>query len=107
MVRQKELNLENMSDDVDRYFIVNDFDRPCPRLIAYMCDDGNLRYVNRDVRQRCGSQGISSDNICLSMFGFRLNNGHFTQVEESSATYPDGHPRPWQGLTQFSIESIL
>lgn len=34
---------------MSKYYIVNEVDRPCERLVAVLCKDGYLRYVHGDL----------------------------------------------------------
>lgn len=88
------------------YYIVNCVDRPCERHIAEMRADGLLYYIHPDLANAEHYAGMGNRGATpLGEFGvtFQITGGKFIgeKVTESTATYPDGKPRDWQGMNQF------
>jgi hypothetical protein len=89
------------------YYIVNEIDRPCERLIAQMQVDGTLNYVNPEMRGKKQYLGMSADDatpvedfgITLTLHKNGLRGSH--DPEKSEATYKDGKERRWQGSREF------
>jgi hypothetical protein len=88
-----------------RFYIVNDCDRPEPRLIAEKID-GKLWYLNNEIRERFPAMPMERATP-LEDFGFDLwiENGRLfgKPARESTAKYSDGKPRRWQGEVIFII----
>ena len=94
-------------EKVRQFFIVNQVDRPCERLIAERRGD-KLFYVHPELAGKKEYHGMSmNDAVDVQDFGFELvvegNELRGTQVYDSRAIYPDGKGRRWQGSQQFSI----
>jgi sporulation protein YlmC with PRC-barrel domain len=85
------------------YVIINDFDKPCTRLIAeverFEGETVIARYVTTGTRMTHCSAHVSQVTPVWK-FGvmFELKKGHITaaQISPSKATYRDGKPRNWQ-----------
>lgn len=81
-----------------KYYIVNDIDRPCERLVAVELD-GKLNYLDRSLR-RYDSMGMGKATP-MEDFGFTVTEKDsmvtFEMTSHSRATYPDGRIRQWQG----------
>lgn len=93
------LSLENL-------YIVNSFDRPCPRLIAYKTLDNKLNYIKKELKEFNGMD--ISRATPLKDFGFEQvsdNPIRLKRVKSSVAKYPDGETRYWQGIEEFNIEN--
>ena len=95
-----------MSDTSNRFFIVNDFDRPEPRLIAERASDGKLYYIDPSLRGKW--EGMSHPNPTpLERFGLCLAIEDGCLVGElafeSEATYENGDRRRWQGPATFRV----
>jgi hypothetical protein len=95
----------NSPHDTRRFRIVNTVDRPEPRLIAELRDDGLLYYLHRRIRRYTGllpqeSTPVEDFGIALTIIG---NTLYGTRTGVSKATYLDGRPRQWQGDTEFNI----
>jgi hypothetical protein len=89
------------------YFIVNSFDRPCEGMIAFEQPDGRLAYAGWLPRLREYDGMDASHATPLEDFGLDIDiqNGWLVGrvVRKSTALYPDGSPRPWQGSEKFSV----
>ena len=90
------------------FYIVNDIDRPEPRLIAQELD-GALWYLNPEIRNLFPAMSTRHATR-VKDFGIDLAiaDGCLVGelVRESTATYPDGKPRRWQGAITFRIPII-
>jgi hypothetical protein len=91
-----------------RFYIVNDCDRPHESMIAELCGDGKLWYLDAEKRNRY--PGMSAAEATLVQdFGLRLDvrgdvlRGEVTGTP-STACYRDGKARRWQGSDTFEIE---
>jgi hypothetical protein len=89
--------------------IVNSMDRPCPRLVAEERADGLLYYIHPDIRDNKSYHGMSAAEATpLEHFGFEVevHPGFIlcVQVRKSTATYPSGASREWQGNSYFTID---
>jgi hypothetical protein len=90
----------------DRFYIVNSFDAPIPRLIAEKVGD-QLFYIHPELREKWKNQGLTlhSEATPIENFGihFAIKDGmfHGQFLSESTATYPDGRRRVWQGDPNF------
>ena len=90
------------------FYIVNDFDLPCPNSITVNTEKG-LCYLDRDKKRYDGMSFRRPTS--LEEFGFVVkaeeifNGAVFTFVKQnkSTATYENGTNRRWQGATIFSI----
>lgn len=88
------------------YWIVNQTDKPCERLITEE-RDGSLFYIHPEMREEWKDQPMSmSDATPLSDFGIQTKQGDGWLVgvcfpNRCTATYPDGKPRKWQGSRIF------
>lgn len=84
-----------------RFAIVNEIDRPYPRLVAEKVN-GKYYYMNRATDKYLKSYEMQPDNPTnIKDFGFEItDNGDtviFTKVRPSIATYYDGRIREWNG----------
>ncbi len=93
-----------------KLFIVNQFDRPCERLIAEQVGD-ELFYINPELREEWQHWPMRMDEATpLEAFGLTIHieNGVLEGVLHPhlprTATYPDGKPRSWQGSSNFSFK---
>lgn len=92
-----------------KYFILNDIDRPYPRLVAQKIGD-RLYYMNKELfpLYKQGFEGKEATPV--EYFGFKItevgNRVHFTKTQPSLATYRDKRPREWQGPTEFILEKL-
>ena len=89
------------------FFIVNTVDRPCEDMIAFKREDGKLCYASSEPRLR-GYDGMDASRATpLGDFGLDIDirNGRLVGrvVRGSTARYPDGLPRPWQGSNEFDV----
>lgn len=89
---------------IDDYVIVNDFDRPCTRLIAKVksIDDSGLAkfdYLTTGTSMKMASGPINEATL-IADFGVIVvenpNDIFAKQVLKCVATYSDGSPRGWQ-----------
>lgn len=85
-------------------FIVNDVDKPYPRLVAYETHEGKLNYFDRTLK---GYDVLPKDRATpIEQFGFVVTVGQnvvfFEKSYEETAEYRDGRPRKWQGDDRFS-----
>ena len=90
------------------FFIVNDFDRPDEERIAGKGVDGKFYYIHPVLRMVTAYWGMTPENPTpLELFGISIAviGGEFRGCynNESTATYPDGSPRRWQGQSLFSF----
>jgi hypothetical protein len=89
----------------EKFYIVNEFDRPSEKLIAEKREDGKFYYIHPDLKSWPGMS--PTDPTPLSAFGvvFTITNGEICgdACRETSATYKDGRPRKWQGSPDFSF----
>jgi len=93
------------------FYIVNEFDKPCPRHVTQLIGDSRLDYIHTDLRgweKKNGVMVLSNESTNLKDFGFTVrinqNMAIFTQTSESIATYCDGTPRRWQDTTNFQLQ---
>lgn len=95
---------------LNKFFIVNETDRPCELLIAERRDDGKLYYINPILRKDKDFHGMPfREATPLENFGIEFeieNNDTFKgQLKNFSiATYEDGSSREWQGNESFSFD---
>lgn len=88
---------------IGEFVIINEFDKPCTRLIAQVERiEGETivaRYVTTGTRMTHCSAHVS-EVTPVHKFGvmFEIKGGHISagQVCASKATYRDGKPRDWQ-----------
>lgn len=90
------------------FYIVNTFDRPYERLIAE-ARKGMLFYVHPEMQAEWKDVPMSMDEATpLEDFGIEvtINEGvfHGDWNKRSTATYPNGRRRFWQGHPQFSFD---
>lgn len=90
------------------FFIVNDFDRPDEERIAGKGVDGKFYYIHPVLQMVKTYWGMTPENPTpLELFGISIAviGGEFRGCcnNESTATYPDGSPRRWQGQSLFSF----
>ena len=95
--------------------IINDWDRPCMRLLMGVKEDGTAMYINRQVKKNyttnfpVGQPGCNS----LEEFGFSmcydelLQDYRYKQTQPSQATYPDGRIREWQDVSEFTLTHAI
>ena len=88
-------------------FIVNTVDRPDARHIAELQSDGKLHYLHPELRPWPPMPPERATP--LRDFGFTfstLSNGKIWCVltHETTAKYPDGARREWQGEPVFALE---
>lgn len=97
---------------MNNFYIVNEFDRPCEKLIAEMWADGKLHYVHPELRKGGRDYGGMSPDWATSLAEFgvevKIENGFFKGevVRDSSALYEDGGVRRWQGSTSFRFKYL-
>ena len=89
------------------FFILNAFDRPCEDMIAFKQPDGRLAYAV-DIPRLRGYDGMNAGRATpLEDFGLDVDvrNGRLVGrvVRGSTARYPDGSTRPWQGSSEFNV----
>ena len=89
------------------FFIVNAVDRPCEDMIAFKREDGKLCYASSEPRLR-GYDGMDASRATpLGDFGLDVDirNGRLIGrvVRGSTASYPNGSTRPWQGSREFVV----
>lgn len=81
--------------------IVNQFDRPCAKLVAVVLADGKCCYLNQAINFR---KMDASNATPVSDFGIavmaRGDSYSCVVVGDSVAKYPDGSPRLWQDSQQ-------
>jgi hypothetical protein len=92
----------------DRYYIVNEYDRPCERMIARL-ENGRLYYLDPDLRAEFAGGFVPDGRETeLSRFGLYLttyrDNLVGLKIRSSMVTYQDGKIRHWQGKKSFSIK---
>jgi len=92
----------NMSD----FRIVNDFDRPCEKLIARLRPDGKLDYVHPEICRNKHYKGMdASESVPVEDFGVTLCvRGDVLEgalERDSVVKYKDGRVRRWQGDGAF------
>lgn len=108
LTQRQEATTEEREPNLNRFFILNDFDRPAPETIVAKRSDGyyyihpKLKYDENHWAMQAGSQltpienfGISVEIIANKLFG--------ELTHASCATYRDGKPRLWQGPHLFSF----
>lgn len=99
-----------------KYVIINDFDKPCARMVAVVCPDGAARYIHPDlVDDPSYSEGFRRDDeyADLQHFGFDIEehpNGdvdfYLPDWAESAVTYfRSDKVRKWQGETMFTLHN--
>lgn len=89
----------------NRYAIVNDVDRPCEEFVAQLTPSGKLRYMNPRLAHY---PDFAADCATfLDDFGIVVIEGDsivtFVQAATSTATYPNGDRRYWQGSKFFQM----
>lgn len=89
------------------FFIVNTVDRPCEDMIAFKQPDGSLAYA-ADIQRLRGYDGMDASRATpLGDFGLDVDirNGRLVGrvVRGSTARYPNGSTRPWQGSREFDM----
>ena len=89
------------------FFIVNTVDRPCEGMIAFKLPDGRLAYAT-DIPRLRGYDGMNASRATpLEAFGLEVavKDGRLIGrvVRGSTARYPDGSTRPWQGSCEFDV----
>lgn len=89
------------------FFIVNTVDRPCEDMIAFKLPDGRLAYAT-DIPRLRGYDGMDASRATpLGDFGLDIDirNGRLIGriVRGSTARYPNGLTRPWQGSREFDV----
>lgn len=89
------------------FFIVNSTDKPCEDLIAFKRPDGRLAYAV-DIQRLREYDGMYAGRATpLEDFGLEIDiqNGRLVGrvVCGSTARYPDGSTRPWQGSREFDV----
>jgi hypothetical protein len=90
-----------------RFYIVNDFDRPHESMIAELCGDGKLWYLDAEKRNRYPGMSAKAATL-VQDFGLRLDvrdnvlHGEVTGAP-STACYGDGMARRWQGSKTFAV----
>lgn len=93
----------------NRFYIVNECDRPCARLIAERIQDGKLSYINTELRKQYPSMSMKYATP-LESFGieFIISGGFLIGglIRDSKAKYRDGGARHWQGGDSFCVEYI-
>lgn len=95
------------------FYIVNDIDKPCPRLVAQVIDlKNNMEYLHPELNHwDKGDQPFPLSKFSTNLKDFGLDivvsgtTAVFKQIRESVATYKDGRPRQWQGDTEFTLET--
>ena len=94
------------------YIIVNDFDRPCPRLVAKQVDS-KAYYLNRATESGLKSHDGMETTQASTLFDFGFNiteqgdKVHFKQVRPSTVKYSmDNSPRVWQGEKEFTLPQL-
>ena len=96
----------------NRFYIVNDFDRPEVETIAEKREDGKFYYIHPKLKEEKMYWGMTPHNAAtpLEDFGIqvKLKNGVFegemTKYLPGKACYGDGKPRKWQGTQYFQFE---
>ncbi len=94
-----------------KYVIVNEFDLPCPKLVAEIIDN-KCYYMMRSIESSFKQyDGITSDRVtALQDFGFNIteqkNQVDFLLVRDNKATYEDGTKRIWRGKKRFSLPKV-
>lgn len=90
-----------------KFYIVNDVDRPCERLLAY---DNNewLYYFDEELSERY-KHGFSKERATpVEAFGMKVtetgNHYIFEKICSSFAKYNDGSTREWQDETFFTLK---
>jgi len=101
------MNSSSLSLQEGKFFIVNQYDRPCERLIAQL-RDGKLHYIGHGLADDKIYRGMSADSaVPVEDFGIRISveNGtlHGIQTGDSLAVYSNGKSRKWQGASSFSM----
>jgi hypothetical protein len=89
-----------------KYFIVNQFDKPCEKSIAEKRDDGKFYYVHPSLCDDKSYHGMTPDNPTpLEKFGIEWTekDGYLfaTLAHKSTAEYPNGKIRLWQDHKNF------
>lgn len=87
------------------YYIVNEIDRPCERLVTVE-RDGLLYYIHPDLVHHKG--GMSKEQATrVEDFGITVRESgrcaFFTQTKKSRVLYSEGGVREWQGSESFII----
>ncbi len=102
--------METTEATAARFFIVNQFDRPCARCIAEKRSNGLFYYIHPELRDIKAHHGMNpTAPTSLHALGLRVEiKGHrfIAHLDPSltaTATYEDGRPRKWQGDSQFSF----
>ena len=93
-----------------KFYIVNEYDRPCERLLAVNKGD-QLYYIHPAFEKAHEGYRRGMSNSCatpIEDFGVELKveNGkiHGEKRRESKASYPRGGTRQWQGSLSFSFD---
>lgn len=94
---------------MSRFFIVNEVDRPCERLIAEKRGEF-LFYIHPDMQEDWHDCPMETkDATPLESFGVvaQADGKHFFGVlfpKRAAATYFNGEPRKWQGSAIFRFK---
>lgn len=99
----------------NQFFIVNETDKPCRRLVAEKREDGLLYYIF-ESSSFLHAHPMSADRATpLEDFGFVVYYNdeekyyQFEKVNRETAQYPDGAKRSWQDsncLFQYHLPKI-
>ena len=89
--------------NLGEYVIINEFDKPCTRLVAKVTEVNGKRVKARYITKGTNLKIRTSDTenvMPVHRFGVRLvfDDGQVTGIcdAQSTATYKDGKPRYWQ-----------
>lgn len=94
----------------NRFFIINDIDRPYARHIVERFSDQKATYIHPELinwNENNGFFQITDECTDVEDFGLSIDIHRdkvtFRQTGPSTATYRDGKPRHWQGESSFSL----
>ena len=98
--------------DPKELIIINDFDKPCVRLLMENVGGNKARYINKEL-QNYSEFDIDNTSCTLHDFGFDVkmnvdaNDYEYIKTRESVAKYPSGQTREWQDRKQFLFRDII
>lgn len=95
--------------DPRRLIIINEFDRPCIKLLMWVESDGTAHYLNEHLITKTAQIfNDLSEASTLEDFGFEhVEMGVYKKTKPSKATYSDGRIIEWQDKEVFQYEDII
>ena len=93
--------------------IINDWDKPCRRLLMGMKPNGKALYLNNEIKSHYKTDfDLQPTSATLEQFGFvceynvLADDWQYTKVKESTVKYHNGTIRQWQDVETFTYKEI-